>query len=151
MMNKLLSDTDPEQLKALYLEVCAFLQSCGGTYLQLQAHQCRRLLECLDHGQYLMRRDAQGVALQFVAYWKSTVEQLSAAQHYRRPEDPFTGPAIFTVDYASRSGIKGVFDMFNRMLTLQEPEVTILSFEHKGRLVTYDRSGHDGHPWILRR
>ncbi len=144
-------ETDLDGLRELYMEVVTFLQECGGVYSRMHSGHCRRVLECLDHDLYLIERDGEGRVSQFCAYWRIREEDLECAQEFVRPCDIFTGPVAFSVDYASRGGVAGSMRMFLDVLPEKEPGIKAGCFEHKGRLMLYDRTGESAHPWRLRR
>lgn len=151
MQRQPMSERDLPALEALYLEALAFLRQCGGVYAELKPYQCQRVLECIDHGQYLLRRNQEGELVQFVAYWRIREEDFELAKRFERPADPFSGPVVFSVDYASLDGVRGAMAMFLEQLPKHEPGVIAGCFEHKGRFMVYDRTGETDRPWRLRR
>lgn len=134
----------------LIIEILKFFRSCGGPYQQHKPSVVYRIIECLEHGQYMLERAPAGNIIQACCYWKIQETDFEKAKRYIQPDDPHNGPVFYLTDYASTAGVNSFQDIAAR-LDAKEPGTDIFCFERKGRFVVWDRINNNNRPWVIRR
>lgn len=135
----------------LIIEVLKFFRACGGPYQRHKPSVVYRIIDCLEHEQYLLTRDQAGNIIQACCYWKIRETDFDKAKLFIAPENLYDGPVLFSTDYASLAGAKGLFRMISSQVPEQERDIKTICCEHKGRFIVCDKSDNKIHPWVLRR
>lgn len=132
------------------IEILEFFRSCGGVYQRHNPLTVYRILDCLDHGQYLLERGQTGEIIRACCYWKIWETDFEKAKLYTRPDNPYAGPVFYLTDFASSAGMNSLLQIAE-YLEGKEPGTEVFCFERKNRLVVWDKNNSKIKPWSLRR
>jgi hypothetical protein len=106
-MRNVMTQTEIDSLRALYMEVVALFRECGGAYRNTPDSTYLNIADALRNNRYVIHRD-NGKMVRALLYWMIPAEDVDSVKHGRPPTEKNSGTVGYICEHAGTDGMKGV-------------------------------------------